>query len=86
MLVDVLPCKAALTVSVIAVKDANTSQSKSTWSPIACTYPHTAGNYENAGALVVNSVFFIKIYNKRREMKFHSYKGLETNADGFWLV
>ena len=35
---DVLPCKRMLTVNAIAVNAANTSQSRSTWNPGACTY------------------------------------------------
>jgi len=53
MLEDVLPCKTTFTVNAIAVKAANTSQSKSTWSPGVCTYRWrtTAVHHRNGGAL-----------------------------------
>ena len=43
MLQEELPCKTTLTV-----KAANTSQSRSTWIPGACTYQNTADKYRNA--------------------------------------
>ena len=55
MLEDVLPCKTTLTVNVVAVKAASTSQSRSTRSTSACTYQSTADNY-GTPALFVNSV------------------------------
>ena len=51
MLEDVLPCKATLTINAIAVKAANTSQSRGTWNPGACAHQNTSDHYGNAGAL-----------------------------------
>ena len=45
MLEDVLSCKTTFAVNAVAVKAANTSQSKRTSNPGACAYQNTASNY-----------------------------------------
>ena len=42
MLEDVLPCKTMFTVNAIALKAANTSQSRSTWNPGAANVKNIA--------------------------------------------
>ena len=44
MLEDVLLCKTTLHVNAMAMKDVNTFQSRSTWSPGASTYKNIADN------------------------------------------
>ena len=56
MLEDKLSCKRMLTVNAITLKVANTSQSRSTWSPGACTYKTLLTTMRTQALFVVNSV------------------------------